>query len=164
VAVAKLSGDGDAPPGCSSEVPIASTGTSRSTVAAFGIVPGPREATAITSTWSPGWIRFATPRTRSIEIEMARIPRGRCVTRAACATATTFDAVTVPPAGIETAAILPTAAAGALRESGSIASPGRMTVVSMSSVICARAGIAFDATTTARGATVALFWRPYDVK
>jgi hypothetical protein len=39
-----------------------------------------------------------------------------------------------------------------------------MTVVSMSSVICARAGIAFDATTTARGATVALFWRPYDVK
>ena len=68
---------------------------------AAGPPPAAPGVTAITSTWSPGWIRLPTPFTRSTGIETPRMPRGMRVPSVALTVATTFDDVTVPPAGTE---------------------------------------------------------------
>ena len=67
--------------------------------------------------------------------------------------------MTALPVGIDTRAIWPTAMLGTARLSESTAFPGRLTVVSISEVMVARAGMSRTATTTTRGATTSVTLR-----
>ena len=86
------------------------------------------------------------------------------MTSVLAATVVIFDVEMLPPAGTDTAAMRPTTWAGSPMESGSIASPGRITVVTMSALIGTCATMSRAAMTTRRGATTALWCRPTDVR